>query len=301
MTAVVLGGDTMGPERIFLNQTEDLGPHQGPTEGTGDWSSEEPEEEQEETGAGPADCSYQPLNQDPEQEEVELASAGDGEDGAADIEDRIQALGLHLPDPPLESEDEDEAGAAALNSHSSIPMDPEHAELGGCEDSGRLVAGGRRRLRSRGRNADKVSKRRRQCGVSRLPLPPPVLPLVSAGWAEGTPVTRQLPPCGPALPLGFPIPRPLAPSSSSGLAPALGRYSPPLCRGNKMAAAVPLCARILSPPPWPPGPGPGRRSRGVRTHRESPSPRAAHFSLGPAFVCCFSLRTRARVGAHTPS
>ncbi|XP_041512155.1 male-enhanced antigen 1 isoform X2 [Microtus oregoni] len=129
MAAVVLGGDTMGPERIFPNQTEDLGPHQGPTEGTGDWSSEEPEEEQEETGAGPAGYSYQPLNQDPEQEEVELAPVGEGEDGAADILDRIQALGHHLPDPPLDSEDEDEEGAAALSSHSSIPMDPEHVEL----------------------------------------------------------------------------------------------------------------------------------------------------------------------------
>ncbi|XP_075836926.1 male-enhanced antigen 1 isoform X2 [Microtus pennsylvanicus] len=129
MAAVVLGGDTMGPERIFPNQTEDLGPHQGPTEGTGDWSSEEPEEEQEETGAGPAGYSYQPLNQDPEQEEVELAPVDEGEDGAADILDRIQALGHHLPDPPLDSEDEDEEGAAALSSHSSIPMDPEHVEL----------------------------------------------------------------------------------------------------------------------------------------------------------------------------
>ena len=36
----------------------------------------------------------------------------------------MQALGLHLPDPPLESEDEDEQGATALNNHSSIPMDP---------------------------------------------------------------------------------------------------------------------------------------------------------------------------------
>lgn len=110
-------------------RTEELGPHQGPTEGTGDWSSEEPEEEQEETGAGPAGYSYQPLNQDPEQEEVELAPVGDGEDVVADIQDRIQALGLHLPDPPLESEDEDEQGATALNNHSSIPMDPEHVEL----------------------------------------------------------------------------------------------------------------------------------------------------------------------------
>ncbi|XP_077017961.1 male-enhanced antigen 1 isoform X2 [Tamandua tetradactyla] len=129
MAAVVLGGDTMGPERIFPNQTEELGPHQGPTEGTGDWSSEEPEEEQEEAGSGPTGYSYQPLNQDPEQEEVELAPVGDGEDVVADIQERIQALGLHLPDPPLESEDEEEEGAAALSNHSSIPMDPEHVEL----------------------------------------------------------------------------------------------------------------------------------------------------------------------------
>ncbi|VFV32113.1 male-enhanced antigen 1-like [Lynx pardinus] len=94
MAAVVLGGDTTGPQRIFPNQTEELGPHQGPMEGTGDWSSEEPEEEQEKTGAGPAGYSYQPLNQDPEQEEAELALVGDGEDVVADIEDRTQALGF---------------------------------------------------------------------------------------------------------------------------------------------------------------------------------------------------------------
>ncbi|XP_073938264.1 male-enhanced antigen 1 isoform X3 [Castor canadensis] len=114
---------------VGSERTEELGPHQGPTEGTGDWSGEEPEEEQEETGAGPAGYSYQPLNQDPEQEEVELAPVGEGEDVVADIQDRIQALGLHLPDPPLESEDEDEEGATSLSSHSSIPMDPEHVEL----------------------------------------------------------------------------------------------------------------------------------------------------------------------------
>ncbi|KAM5263325.1 male-enhanced antigen 1 [Ctenodactylus gundi] len=130
MAAVVLRGDTMGPERISPSQTEDLGPHQGPTEGNGDWSSEEPEEEQEETGPGPVGYSYQPLSQDPEQDEAELApvAVADGEDAVADIQDRIQALGLHLPDPPSQSEDEDE-GASALSSHSSIPMDPEHVEL----------------------------------------------------------------------------------------------------------------------------------------------------------------------------
>uniref|UniRef100_A0A2K5EUD5 Male-enhanced antigen 1 n=1 Tax=Aotus nancymaae TaxID=37293 RepID=A0A2K5EUD5_AOTNA len=125
---VVLGGDSKGPECIFPSQTEELGPHQGPSEGTGDWSHEEPEEEQEEIGSGPGSYSYQPLNQDPEQEEVELALVRDG-DVVADIQDRIQALGLHLPDPPLESEDEDEEGPTTLNNQSSIPMDPEHVEL----------------------------------------------------------------------------------------------------------------------------------------------------------------------------
>ncbi|XP_007196227.1 male-enhanced antigen 1-like [Balaenoptera acutorostrata] len=123
------GGDTVGPESIFPSQTEELGPHQGGTEGPGDWSGEEPEEEQEETGAGPAGYSYQPLNQDPEQEEVDPAPVGDGEDVVADIQCRSQALGLHFPDPPLESKDAEEEGATGLSNHSSIPMDPECVEL----------------------------------------------------------------------------------------------------------------------------------------------------------------------------
>uniref|UniRef100_A0A2K6UWX0 Male-enhanced antigen 1 n=1 Tax=Saimiri boliviensis boliviensis TaxID=39432 RepID=A0A2K6UWX0_SAIBB len=93
--------DSMGPERIFPNPTEKLGPHQGPSEGTGNWSSEEPEEEQEEMGSGPASYSYQPLNQDPEQEEVELAPVGDGD---------------------VDSEDEDEEGATALNNHKHVEL-----------------------------------------------------------------------------------------------------------------------------------------------------------------------------------
>ncbi|XP_061062666.1 male-enhanced antigen 1-like [Eubalaena glacialis] len=129
VATVLVGGDTMGPESIFPSQTEELGPHQGGTEGTGDWSGEEPEEEQEETGAGPAGYSYQPLNQDPEQEEVDPAPVGDGEDVVADIQCGSQALGLHFPDPPLESEDAQEEGATALSNHSSIPMDPERVEL----------------------------------------------------------------------------------------------------------------------------------------------------------------------------
>ncbi|XP_072498313.1 male-enhanced antigen 1 isoform X2 [Notamacropus eugenii] len=130
MAAVVLGEDKMGPERIFPNQSEDLGQQQGPTDGTGDWSGEDPEEEPEDLGSGPTDYSYQPLNQDPEQEEGEVAPVQGAEGAVPDIQERIQALGLHLPDPPVESEEEEEEeGAVALSSRSSIPMDPEHVEL----------------------------------------------------------------------------------------------------------------------------------------------------------------------------
>lgn len=61
---------------------------------------------------------------------MKLAPVVEEEDGADDIQHWMQTLGLHLPDLPLESEDEDEEEAAALNSHSSIPMDPEHTEAG---------------------------------------------------------------------------------------------------------------------------------------------------------------------------
>ncbi|XP_003420425.1 male-enhanced antigen 1-like [Loxodonta africana] len=128
MAAVILGGDTMGPEGIFPNQTEELGPQVGPTEGTGDWGSEEHKKHQGEAWAGPTGYSYQPLNQDSEQEEVELALVGDG-DVVADIQEWFQFLGLHLPDSPLKSEDEEVEGASALKNYSYIPMDPEHVEL----------------------------------------------------------------------------------------------------------------------------------------------------------------------------
>ncbi|EDM09881.1 rCG45946, partial [Rattus norvegicus] len=65
---------------------------------------------------------------------MKLVPVVEEEDGADDIQHRMQTPGLHLPDPPLESEDEDEEGAAALSSHSSIPMDPEHKEAGEKDD-----------------------------------------------------------------------------------------------------------------------------------------------------------------------
>ena len=86
----------------------------------------------------------------------------------------------------------------------------------------------------------------------------------------------------------------LAHSFFASLAPALGRYSPPLCRGNKMAAARARCARIR-----PPSRPLGRRrrlSRGVRAHR-APGRR-----LPRAGLCLLwrYARTRARAGSTHP-
>ncbi|KAM4012247.1 male-enhanced antigen 1-like [Anomaloglossus baeobatrachus] len=92
----------MGPERILPNQSEDLGEPQDPPI---EWSGGE-EEEDEEVQSG---YQYQPLNQDPE----------DGAQTESDLQERLQAMRLHLPDPPVDSEDEDEDPAA----QSSIPMD----------------------------------------------------------------------------------------------------------------------------------------------------------------------------------
>ncbi|XP_043917058.1 male-enhanced antigen 1 [Protopterus annectens] len=41
-------------------------------------------------------------------------------------------MGLYLPEPPVDSEEEDDeklGGAKAWNNRNSIPMDPEHVEL----------------------------------------------------------------------------------------------------------------------------------------------------------------------------
>lgn len=119
------------------------------------------------------------------------------------------------------------------------------------------------------------------------PLPPVRSPTCQRRLVDGTLVTGQLSSCRASPLLGSSSPRRLAPSSSSGLAPALGRYSPPLCRGNKMAAGVPLCARIRAPPSWPLGQGLGAALWGCASTVISPASRAAYFVLGRAFVCCF--------------
>ncbi|NWT21080.1 MEA1 protein, partial [Vireo altiloquus] len=90
------------------------------------WSGdEEEEEEEEEEGGG---YLYQPLSQEPEQG---LGDAGPGLQerlqGPPSASRRAGMLRLHLPDPPVDSEEENEEeaaeGAAAQSSRSSIPMD----------------------------------------------------------------------------------------------------------------------------------------------------------------------------------
>ncbi|XP_042188848.1 male-enhanced antigen 1, partial [Callorhinchus milii] len=96
-------------------QQQELGPAEA-----GPWSSED-----EEAGGGGAAYQYLPLNQEPGPGALEQPDAGD-----QDIGQRLQELGLYLPQAPVDSDDDDdEEEVAAQNSRQSIPMDPDHVEL----------------------------------------------------------------------------------------------------------------------------------------------------------------------------
>ncbi|XP_023251422.1 male-enhanced antigen 1-like [Seriola lalandi dorsalis] len=131
--------------------------------GEGGGEDEEGEEEEEEGGEMELDGEeeensggyyYQPLNQDPdglnaseppeeegeeEEEEEEEDRGGQQEEEEApshaeqlqQVQQRIEVMGLHLPEapPPDSDEEEDPEGAAALRSRASIPMDADHVEL----------------------------------------------------------------------------------------------------------------------------------------------------------------------------
>ncbi|KAG5831619.1 hypothetical protein ANANG_G00305620 [Anguilla anguilla] len=112
----------MGPERILPNSEEELGQERlsdgGAVEVGGEWSGEDPEEdeggigEDEDTGGG--GYYYQPLNQDPDgtlnfgqtehSEEVGSSHA----EQLQDVQERIEAMGLFLPQPPPPDSDEEE-------------------------------------------------------------------------------------------------------------------------------------------------------------------------------------------------
>ncbi|XP_061083624.1 male-enhanced antigen 1 [Conger conger] len=134
----------MGPERILPNSEEELGQERlsdgGAVEVGGEWSGEDPEEDEGGTGedgdTGGGGYYYQPLNQDPDGTSnfVQIdhsEEAGSHAEQLQDVQERIEAMGLFLPQPPPPDSDEedDPEGAAAHQSQGSIPMDEDHVEL----------------------------------------------------------------------------------------------------------------------------------------------------------------------------
>lgn len=146
-------GSVMGPERVLPNSEDELGgEEERPGEGAplpvwsgwegGDGEEEEAgevdgeeveveveaeeEDEEEENNGG---YYYQPLNQEPGEEPGEEGHAHSQQ--LQQVQQRIQVMGLHLPDapPPDSDEEEDPEGAAAQRSQASIPMDADHVEL----------------------------------------------------------------------------------------------------------------------------------------------------------------------------
>ncbi|XP_061601569.1 male-enhanced antigen 1 [Cololabis saira] len=142
--AVCSSSSSMGPERVFPNSEDELGGEDHPGEGglvpggagwehpgVGGVVEVEGEEEEDEEGGG--GYYYQPLNQEEGGAEEQEDQGGPGGQGAPPTEplERIQMLGLHLPEapPPDSDEEEDPEGAAAQRSRASIPMDQDHVEL----------------------------------------------------------------------------------------------------------------------------------------------------------------------------
>ncbi|CAB1312528.1 unnamed protein product [Coregonus sp. 'balchen'] len=125
----------MGPERILPNSEEEL-VQERPSDGGvpevgGEWSGEE------EGGVGDEEDNggyyYQPLNQDPDG-----LNAGPGDhpedmppvaEQLQEVQERIESMGLHLPQPPPPDSDEEEDPKGAQRSAASIPMDEDHVEL----------------------------------------------------------------------------------------------------------------------------------------------------------------------------
>ncbi|KAG7462573.1 hypothetical protein MATL_G00186250 [Megalops atlanticus] len=134
----------MGPERILPNSEEELGQERlsdgGVAEVGGEWSGEDAEEDEggmgdDEDGGG-GGYYYQPLNQDPDgmsnpYQPDHSEEIGSHAEQLQDVQERIEAMGLYLPQPPAPDSDEedDPEGAAARHSRGSIPMDADHVEL----------------------------------------------------------------------------------------------------------------------------------------------------------------------------
>ncbi|KAK7148130.1 hypothetical protein R3I93_012449 [Phoxinus phoxinus] len=125
----------MGPERILPNSEEDVVQDRPlDTAVPEEWSGEDMEEDED--NAGDEDSNgyyYQPLNQDPDgmnSSHTEPTDEATAAEQLQEVQDRIEAMGLFLPQPPPDSdEEEDPEGAAACRSQVSIPMDADHVEL----------------------------------------------------------------------------------------------------------------------------------------------------------------------------
>ncbi|KAA0717654.1 Male-enhanced antigen 1 [Triplophysa tibetana] len=129
----------MGPERVLPNSEEDLVQDRPlDTAVPEEWSGEDMEED--EGGAGDEEDAnggyyYQPLNQDLDgiiNTHAEPAEETSTAEQIQDVHDRIEAMGLFLPQPPPPDSDEEEdpeGAASSRRSVASIPMDEDHVEL----------------------------------------------------------------------------------------------------------------------------------------------------------------------------
>uniref|UniRef100_A0A8C6WHK2 Male-enhanced antigen 1 n=1 Tax=Neogobius melanostomus TaxID=47308 RepID=A0A8C6WHK2_9GOBI len=121
----------MGPERVFPSSDDDVRDEERFPTATA-WSEEEEEPNAATAGAfhyqplSQEPISYQPLNQEPMNDEDEEQEA----ESEQTLQQRIEVMGLHLPEaPPPDGEEEDCDRAEAQSSLASIPMDEDHVEL----------------------------------------------------------------------------------------------------------------------------------------------------------------------------
>ncbi|KAI5606919.1 male-enhanced antigen 1 isoform X1 [Silurus asotus] len=130
----------MGPERVLPTSEEDLGQERVSEPVADEWSGEDveeedgaPGEEEEEEEGDSASYYYQPLNQEPDggpNTQLDQNDEATHAEQLQEVQERIEAMGLFLPQPPApDSDEEEDPEGAAAHSSASIPMDPDHVEL----------------------------------------------------------------------------------------------------------------------------------------------------------------------------
>lgn len=117
--------EVMGPERVFPSSDDEVRDEDRFPTPTAWSGGEEGEEGEEPNAAGGGVYHYQPLNQEPINDDEE-----EPETDVQTVHQRIEVMGLHLPEaPPPDPEDDNRDLAEAQRSHASIPMDADHVEL----------------------------------------------------------------------------------------------------------------------------------------------------------------------------